>query len=196
METYRDTNFKEQAGAVNSLEGIIPEEGGLIFNRADLALYVGDGTIWTAISGDLLDPLSALATRYKTLGSVALPLGVVVPDITFYEEVITQRGTDIVPSAGFQVTFGKDMAVDMLTRWYSQVQDSGKVNVTIRGLLDGIEVFTDTYFYNYANTLARREKTRRFNVTSGQVLTLSMEADKACTFQYTDTRVGFNEVKS
>lgn len=187
----RKSNFKVKAGIVRTVEGIVPEKGGIIFDDQAGAIKVGDGANWRPLPfGDL----SAVSVGLETPSEQILIADTPVTPYTFFDKVVYTEGTDIVPSIPAQsMTFSAAMLAD----WNTQLRISfskRKAILSFEALLNGILISTRVVPTDKDDTLVTVDWSSRANYAPGDVLTLAVSSDIDGTLTLNSLLAGVQQV--
>ena len=190
--TKVNTAFKIKTGTVADDAGLVPEKGALIFDESLNSLVVGDGFNWIALGGTAPDK-DAIALNLATPRVQALVAATPVAPLTFFDTVIYQLGTDIVPTIGDTVTFGAAYTVDTSSDW-TFTSDTPQVVLTIETLIDGAPVSERIIPLLAAGVPYQASYLGSIPVGIGEVLTVRLTASKNCNITISTSHLGAHEV--
>ena len=189
---HENSSFKLKAGVVETDAGLVPEKGAMVFDESLNALVVGDGFNWIALGGTA--PVKdAVALNLATPVIQALVAATPVAPLTFFDTVVYQIGTDMVPTIGDTVTYGASYTVDNSSDW-TFVSDTPQVQLTLETLIDGVPIASRIINLLAAGLAVQTSYLSSIAVTAGEVLTLRLTASKSCNITISTSHLGSHEV--
>jgi hypothetical protein len=187
--TILNSAFKVQATEVNSVTGIKPEKGAILFAEDANGLVYGDGFNWVLFEPSVSK--AALATRLET--PVVTPLLADTEALApLYDTIVYNRNGGFTPALGNQVTINEDMTFDF-TADFALSFTVPQVTILLHTYLDAVKVSTREYRSGQTGSPLQILAVGSIPVTSGQVLTLEAEANKACNMTTIYANMGLHK---
>lgn len=165
--------FKIKAGVVATDDGLVPERGAIVFDKSRNSLVSGDGFNWIPIGA--AGQTDAVALELETPTPLAIT-GTPTPPDLFYDTIIYQIGTTIVPTLGTTVTFGADGIVDVSNDWKISAGGIG-TTVTIHTFVNGIETHSRTINFPFTGGTVQAAWINSEQVTNGDVVTIGLSTN-------------------
>jgi len=193
MATIREnSSFKIKVGSVENDAGLIPEAGALLFDKSQNALVVGDGFNFLPLGGGAAVK-DAVALSVATPIIQALVAATPVAPLTFFDTVVYQIGTDIVPTIGDTLTFGATYLIDLSSDW-TFISSVPQNQITVEVLIDGTPVATRVINILAAGVGVQVAYLNSLSITAAEVITLRITATKTCNLTINKAHVGIHEV--
>jgi hypothetical protein len=191
--THQNSSFKVKVGSVESRAGILPEAGAILFEKSSNAYIAGDGFNWTEFGAAAVE-VSQLATTLDT--PVAEPVVGGVEEITtLYDNIVYNLLAGFTPAGGNQITMNKDMTINT-SALFGVSSNERVVTIIIRTYLDAILVATREITTVTWDQVLQVSVLNSFAVLTGQVLTVTVEADQTCILTTHNADMGMTEVSA
>ena len=193
--TTQTTNsaFKVKSGSVENTLGIPAEKGAILFDESLNSLVIGDGINWLSF-GTTLDGVSLAANG--DVYSDILTAGVPVEPADFFSVVVYNLGSSLTPSIPAQTVTANTTGSYRFNYFYNA--QSTVPNTT---LLFDIAVNGTPLGAPISSFMPKKDTSVSFSgqfvvpgITATDVLTLCIEADKACTLQRFGQEIGISLV--
>ena len=184
-------NFKIKCGTVETVEGLVPEAGAIIYDRSLQLVLVGDGFKWVSISANTGNNAS-LSLQQVTPVDIVLVANTPKTPIAFADTVVDQVLALITATLPDTVTITDDMDVDIQAN-FELLTDTPNVTLITRTLINGAKAKEVTRSLTKGVTQSF-SSTARYTVTNPSIFTIEMEANRNCTVRLQANALGFAQV--
>jgi hypothetical protein len=188
--TLENASFKVKAGVVDSVDGLVPEKGAIVFDDETGTIKVGDGFNWRPLP---LEDFSALALSLAVQIDTPLLAATPIAPFTYFDTVDYQQGTDIVPTIGDTITINANMVADMSSNFQASVS-TPNTSVLIESLVNAVVVGSRELNFTRQNQFLTFDWTNRASLVAADVMTLRVSSDNATTLSLRNLAFGLIQI--